>query len=110
MKKITTIIKTMLLAVVVLVLVQGCIPTTPVVPGNPTKGTLKVGITSFENVLTPPAFLTGTFIFEFYNASTNALLSTTTETYLLPAEVKTYNSVDVGSYYIRVNIMVIMFN
>jgi hypothetical protein len=35
MKKITTIFKTMLLAVVVLVMAQGCIPTTPT-GGNPT--------------------------------------------------------------------------
>ena len=44
MKKITTLFKTMLLAVVVLVMAQGCIPTTPV-GGNPTiTGTFEVNI------------------------------------------------------------------
>ena len=44
MKKITTPFKTMLLAVVVLVMAQGCIPTTPV-GGNPTiTGTFEVNI------------------------------------------------------------------
>ena len=106
MKKITTIFKIMLLAVVVLVMAQGCIPTTPV-GGNPTpvdstKGSLKVTVMSFVNVLTPPSVLTGTFTFEFYKAATNALVATTIETYLVPLEAKTYSSIDAGSYYIRV--------
>ncbi len=50
MKKITTIIKTMLLALVVLVMTQGCIPTTPV-GGNPTPNMLTGKIKSADITL-----------------------------------------------------------
>lgn len=106
MKKITATIKTIGFIAIILLMVQGCIPTTPVggnpTPSDSTKGSLKVTVMSFVNVLTPPALLTGTFTFEFYNATTNTLIATATETYLVPLEAKTYNSIDAGSYFIRV--------
>ena len=47
MKKMNTIFKTMLLAVVVLVMAQSCIPTTPGGNPTPTSGTFNVGINDF---------------------------------------------------------------
>ena len=109
MKKINSILKTIVAVAIVFVMTQSCVPAGGnQTPNDPTKGTLSIGFRRYHMISIAPNLITGTFTLEFYNSQTNNLISSSTVNYTPisatnnSALPRTFNNLTPGDYYLRV--------